>query len=52
MTSNKGRGVFANRNLKLGELLIVEKPIAYVWANIEELGLTFPASEYHFDFEF
>jgi len=28
MTKDKGRGVFASKNLKRGELLIVEKAIA------------------------
>lgn len=28
MTDNMGRGVFATRNLKKGELIIFEKPIA------------------------
>ena len=26
----RGRGIFTKRNIKLGELLLVEKPIAYV----------------------
>ena len=29
MTKDKGRGVFATRDLKEGELIIVETPIAY-----------------------
>ena len=29
MTANIGRGVFATRNLKKGELIIAERPIAY-----------------------
>jgi len=30
MTKNKGRGVFATRNLVKDELLIVEKPVASI----------------------
>jgi len=29
MTKDKGRGVFATRDLKAGETIIVETPIAY-----------------------
>jgi len=30
MTRNKGRGVFTKKDIKANQLLIVEKPIAYV----------------------
>ena len=30
MTKSKGRGVFAKRKIKKNELLVVEKPIAYI----------------------
>ena len=31
MTKDKGRGVFANKDLKRGELIIVEKAISTIY---------------------
>ena len=34
MTKNKGRGVFATRDFKKDELLVVEKPLAYNYVHL------------------
>ena len=34
MTKNKGRGVFATKDFNVGELVIVEKPLAYTFTDL------------------
>jgi len=33
MTKNRGRGLFATKDIKKGEIIIVEKPIAWIIEN-------------------
>ena len=50
MAENKGRGVFTTRNIKSGELLIIEKALAHSENNDAKIvGMSFSEKKYLYD---